>query len=409
MMNSTRAPLPDRMRPQTIEEFVGQEHLLKSGALLRSMIERKQLYSLILWGPPGTGKTTLSRLLAASVDAEFIQLSAVTSGVKDVREVIRQAKENQMLERSTILFVDELHRFNKAQQDAFLPHVEAGVITFIGATTENPSFEVIAPLLSRCRVVRLRPLNRDHLELLIERALIDAQRGLGVLGVTVPVDVREALIRGSGGDARVMLNALEIASTLAEGASEKTMTIEHVTEALQNKTVLYDRAGEEHYNTISAFIKSMRGSDASAALYYLARMLEVGEDPIFIARRMVIFASEDVGVADFRALLVAVATFQACERVGLPESQLILAHCCTYLAQAKKSRVVTNALFKAQQAVQETLDVPIPLHLRNAVTGLMKAEEYAKGYTWQDGAPRIEDETKGFLPEELKGKDFFGV
>jgi len=341
------------------------------------------------------------------VEGEFIQLSAVTSGVKDVREVIRQAKENQMMEKSTILFVDELHRFNKAQQDAFLPYVEAGIITFIGATTENPSFEVIAPLLSRCRVVRLRPLAREHLALVLHRALEDKERGIGELGATISPDAEETLIRGSGGDARVMLNALEIASTLAEVAPGKTMTVEHVTEALQNKTVLYDRAGEEHYNTISAFIKSMRGSDATAALYYLARMLEAGEDPIFIARRMVIFASEDVGVADFRALLVAVAAFQACERVGMPESQLMLAHCCTYLAQAKKSRAVTNALFKAQQAVQETLDVSIPLHLRNAVTGLMKAEEYAKGYTWAQGAPRIEDGGKGFLPEELKGKDFF--
>ncbi len=405
-MSLPSQPLADRMRPRTIEEFIGQEHLLKQGALVRAMCEHKQLYSLVLWGPPGTGKTTLARLLAQSVAGEFIQLSAVTSGVKDVRDVIRQAKENQMMEKSTILFVDELHRFNKAQQDAFLPHVEAGTITFIGATTENPSFEVIAPLLSRCRVVRLRPLTREHLAVVLQRALNDHERGMGSLGVSISPEAEEALIRGSGGDARVLLNALEVTVTLAQGSG---ITEEHVAEALQKKTILYDRVGEEHYNTISAFIKSMRGSDANAALYYLARMLAGGEDPIFIARRMVIFASEDVGLADFRALLVAIATFQACERVGLPECQLTLAHCVTYLAQAKKSRAVTNALFKAQQAVQETLDVSIPLHLRNAVTGLMRSEGYAQGYTWAQGAPRIEDEEKSFLPEELKGKDFFGL
>ncbi|MBI5134950.1 replication-associated recombination protein A [Candidatus Uhrbacteria bacterium] len=403
---NTIGPLADRMRPRTIEEFVGQFHLLKQGGVLSTMISQKTIFSLILWGPPGTGKTTLAKILAANAAAEFVQLSAVTSGVKDVRAVITAAKQNQLLDKRTILFVDELHRFNKAQQDAFLPHVESGTITFIGATTENPSFEVIAPLLSRSRVLHLRPLSVEDLEILLERSLSDPDRGIA--GVTMASEARLALIRASGGDARTLLNALELSATLARGA-DGLITTEHIKEALQSKTVLYDRAGEGHHNTISAFIKSMRGSDANATLYYLCRMIEGGEDPLFIARRMVVFASEDVGLADFRGLLVAVAAFQACERVGYPECQLTLAHAATYLAQAKKSRAVVNAIPKAMEAVAKTRDVPIPLHLRNAFTRLMKEEGYAQGYTWSGGLPHIEDETKGFLPDELTGEDFFTV
>ncbi len=400
-------PLADRMRPATIEEYVGQEHLLKKGALLAVMLERKQLFSLILWGPPGTGKTTLARLLAAATKADFVQRSAVTSGLKDVREVVKRAGENQRLGQQTILFIDELHRFNKAQQDAFLPHVEAGTITLIGATTENPSFEVIAPLLSRCRVVRLEALTEQHLGAIIDRALVDKTRGLGELGLTLAAEAKHALIRGSGGDARTALNALELAGELAKNSGVSDISVEHVSEALQSKTLLYDRAGEEHYNTISAFIKAMRGSDANASLYYLSRMIKAGEDPLFIARRMLIFASEDVGLEDFRALLVATATFLAVERIGYPECQLTLAHAATYLANTKKSRSMTNALGRAMEAVEQTLDVAIPLHLRNAVTDLMKQEGYFKGYTWKDGKPKIEDKTKSYLPDELKDVDFF--
>ncbi len=401
----TLQPLPDRMRPATIDEFVGQEHLLKKGALLRTMIEQHTVFSLILWGPPGTGKTTLARLLAQNADAEFVQLSAVTSGVKDVRGVITEAKQNQLMGRRTILFIDELHRFSKSQQDAFLPHVESGIITFIGATTENPSFEVIAPLLSRSRVVRLRSLDRADLHVIVERALTDEHYGIAQKGnVLEPVE-EEALIRGSGGDARTLLNALEIATTIA-GNGQK-ITIEHIQEALQNKTLLYDRAGEEHYNTISAFIKSMRGSDPNATLYYLCRMMSAGEDPLFIARRMVVFASEDIGRADFRAILVATAAFEACERIGYPECQLTLAHAATYLAEAKKSRSIVNALGKAMEAVEHSKDVPIPLHLRNAVTDLMRREGYAQGYTWAQGQPRIQEEGMTYLPAPLVGTNFF--
>ncbi len=403
----TAQPLADRMRPSTIEEFVGQEHLLKKGGLLRTMMEQHVVFSLILWGPPGTGKTTLARLLAHNADAEFIQLSAVTSGVKDVRSVITTAKQNQLMGRRTILFIDELHRFNKSQQDAFLPHVESGIITFIGATTENPSFEVIAPLLSRSRVVRLHALNRADLHEIIKRALTDTRYGIAVSGMMLGEVEEEALIRGSGGDARTLLNALEVATTLVGGGQQ--ITIEHIQEALQNKTLLYDRAGEEHYNTVSAFIKSMRGSDPNATLYYLCRMMTAGEDPIFIARRMVVFASEDVGRADFRAILVAVAAFQACERVGYPECQLTLAHAATYLAEAKKSRSIVNALGNAMEAVENSLDVPIPLHLRNAVTDLMRREGYAQGYTWSKGQPHIEAEGMTYLPPELSGTNFFNT
>ncbi len=422
----TSTPLADRMRPQTIGEYVGQEHLLKKGALLAVMLERKQLFSLILWGPPGTGKTTLARLLAAASNADFVQRSAVTSGLKDVREVVKRAEENRRLGQQTILFVDELHRFNKAQQDAFLPHVEAGTIILIGATTENPSFEVIAPLLSRCRVVRLEALTEQHLGAIVDRALKDKERGLGLQGLTLEVEAKHALIRGSGGDARTALNALELATELVDSglstpseveglpstkrslaSAPLAITVEHVSEALQSKTLLYDRAGEEHYNTISAFIKAMRGSDANAALYYLTRMIKAGEDPLFIARRMLIFASEDIGLEDFRALLVATATFLAVERIGYPECQLTLAHAAVYLAKAKKSRSVTNALGRAMEAVEQTLDVAIPLHLRNAVTDLMKQEGYSRGYTWKGGKPTIEDKTKSYLPDELSNVDFF--
>lgn len=392
------------LRPQSLSEFIGQDYLVGEGKLIRKMIENQNLFSMIFWGPPGSGKTTLAYIISKETSADFHSLSGVTSGKDDLRKVIAIAQENLKINKKTILFIDEIHRWNKAQQDVLLPHVESGLLTLIGATTENPSFEVISPLLSRCRVFVLRSLEPDDLKKIIKRALTDLKRGMGKYKKNITADAEELLIRLSGGDARIMLNALEIAIT---NFREKTISPEIIKEVFQTRSAgLYDKKADEHYNIISAFIKSMRGSDADATIYYLMRMLENGEDPKFIARRMIIFASEDIGLADRGALIQANAGFEAVHKIGMPEAQLVLAHIATYLAKAPKSRMIPNALGKAKQLVYEFPNEPIPLHLRNAPTRLMKNLGYAKNYSWSES---YVGPTKGqsFLPEKLKGKKLF--
>lgn len=384
----TRVPLAEQMRPTSLDEVIGQTHLLGDAEILKRIVKQKEPVSLILWGPPGTGKTTLARIIAKEVNAEFIELSAVTSGKKDVEKVIEHARQNWNLNLRTILFVDEIHRFNKAQQDAFLPHVESGLITLIGATTENPSFEVITPLLSRTRVLVLQPLSKDEITGILKRALKE-------LGQTKNVTPKalDYLAELSGGDARVALGNLELALSFDE-----KVTPEVVKAAAQKKVPGYDKKGDMHYDVISAFIKSMRGSDVQATLYYLSRMIDAGEDPKFIARRMVIFASEDIGLAGNGALSLAVATFQAVERVGLPEANYNLYHCATALARSEKSREITELMYTAKDLAKKHPDSPVPLHIRNAPTKLMKDLGYGKDYKWQADFKH----TKGFLPEELQ-------
>lgn len=393
-----------RLRPENLDEYVGQEELVGKGKIIRRMIESDSLFSMILWGPPGSGKTTLASIIAHETRSDFHTLSAVTTGKDDLLRIVKIAKENQNNEMKTILFIDEIHRWNKAQQDVLLPHVESGLITLIGATTENPSFEVNSALLSRSKVFVLKSLSEDDLKNLIQRALTDLDKGLGKYKKELSEDAQVLLIQLSGGDARTMLNAVEIAVV---NYKEKKITPDIIKDIFQTKSSgLYDKKGEEHYNIISAFIKSMRGSDVDAALYYLARMLEGGEDPKFIARRMIIFASEDIGLADRGALIQANAGFEAVTKIGMPESQLILAHICVYLAKAAKSRATTNAIGKAKAAVYEFPNEPIPLHLRNAPTKLMKGLGYAKDYKWSDEYVGPED-GKSFLPEKLKNKKFY--
>jgi putative ATPase len=411
-------PLAERMRPEHLDDVVGQEHLVAAGKIIRQIVERKQPTSLILWGPPGSGKTTLARIIARETESEFVELSAVTSGKADVTKVIERAQQNQRLAMRTVLFVDEIHRFNKAQQDAFLPHVEDGTIILIGATTENPSFEVINPLLSRSRVLVLQSLDKLAITTIVKRTA----KELKLTAKRLPAKSIDLLAELSAGDARVALGNLELALQLtgglpdkkaytAEGAASidthhagiKPITPEVVETAAQSRVPGYDKKGETHYNVISAFIKSMRGSDASAALYYLARMLQAGEDPKFIARRMVIFASEDIGLAAPAALNLAVSTFQAIERIGMPEGQYNLFHCATVMAKAPKSREVAEAMTGALTAAKQYPDLPVPLHVRNAPTKLMKDLGYGKGYKWKANFQH----NKGFLPPELKNLDLF--
>jgi putative ATPase len=394
-----------RLRPTNLDEFVGQEHLVGEGKILHRMIEQKTLSSMIFWGPPGSGKTTLAQIISKTTDSDFYSFSAVQTGKDDLRKIIINARTNQTSQKRTILFIDEIHRWNKAQQDALLPYVENGLLTLIGATTENPSFEVISPLLSRCRVFVLKSLSYENLRKIIDKALVDKQKGVGKYRKTINNEAKELLIRLSGGDARIMLNALEIAVTTYN--NETIISNETIKDVFQTRSAgLYDKKADEHYNIISAFIKSMRGSDPDAALYYLVRMLENGEDPKFIARRMIILASEDIGLADRGALIQANAGFEAVHKIGMPEAQLILAHICLYLSTAKKSRAVPNALSEAKNAVYEFPNEPIPFHLRNAPTKLMKNLGYAKGYTWSNNYVGPKGNLS-YLPERLKGEKFF--
>lgn len=385
-------PLADILRPQTLNEVVGQEHLVGKDGIIRKMLGSTFLPSMIFWGPPGSGKTSLAYLLATLTNAHFVAKSAVTSSLAEVRTIIKEAQARlDTNSQRTVFFLDEIHRFNKAQQDALLPHVEHGTVIFIGATTENPSFEVISPLLSRCRVLVLKPLEDKDLNTIIDR-------GLGYVKRMMTDDARTFLKEVAGGDARALLTILEIAARLT-GPGPVRLTVAHIEEAAQKKMLQYDQTGEEHYNTISAFIKSMRASDVDAALYYLARMVAAGEDPLFIARRMVIFASEDIGLAQPTALVVANAVFDGCHKVGYPEAQILLAHGVSYLALAKKDRSAYDAFFAALSDVKQYGNLPIPLMIRNAPTKLMKELEYGKGYDKYT--------TESLLPDKIKGKKYY--
>ena len=398
-----RVPLAERMRPQKISDVVGQDAIIGDGKILTEIIRKGEPVNLIFWGPPGTGKTTLARILAHEFKADFIEISAVTSGKKDIEDVVQRAKVNWNLKTRTILFVDEIHRFNKAQQDAFLPHVESGLITLIGATTENPSFEVISPLLSRSRVVVVAPLTKDAIVEVLTRAL-KAEKVSIVKKLTksAAAQITDAAVdyiaELSGGDARSALGDLELALSLAKKVDVKTAI-----EAAGRKVPGYDKKGDNHYDTISAFIKSMRGSDTDAALYYLARMVQAGEDPKFIARRMVIFASEDIGLAGNGALSLATACFQAVERVGMPESGLILAHTCIALSKSKKNRDSADAWYAALGLAKKTMGEPVPTWLRNAPTKLMKELGFGEGQKWESGFHL----DKNYLPDVIKDEKIF--
>jgi putative ATPase len=415
-----QAPLAARMRPQTLDEFVGQEHLVGEGRLLRKAIEADEAPSMVLWGPPGSGKTTLARIVAGMTQSHFEPISAVAAGVADLRRIVDEARERLgMSEQRTILFIDEIHRFNKAQQDAVLPYVEDGTVTLIGATTENPSFEVISPLLSRCRVFTLEALTPEQVEIILRRALADDERGLGAparpstgSGRTGAIEISDDTIAGlaaaSAGDARIALNALELAAQSArpDANGVRTVALADIEEALQHRAALYDRAGDWHYDIISAFIKSLRGSDPDAALYWLARMLEGGEDPLFVARRLVILASEDVGLADPHAIQVAVAAQQAVHFVGMPEGFYPLAEATIYLATAPKSNSVGSAYMRALKDAKATRNEPVPLHLRNPVTNTMKELGYGRDYKYDHYFPEHHSGQE-HLPKKLSGRRYY--
>ena len=403
------APLAARMRPGNFDEFVGQEHILGEGHVLRKSIEADQLPSIIFWGPPGSGKTTLANIIASVTKSHFSPISAVASGVADLRRIVDEARERHALyQQRTILFIDEIHRFNKAQQDAMLPYVENGTITLIGATTENPSFEVISPLLSRCRVFTLNALTEEQIKLIMQRAIEDEEQGLGKMKVELDKDAFEFLLVMSNGDARVALNALELAAstTALSEDGKRYIKLSAIEDAIQHRALLYDRAGEEHYNIISALHKSLRGSDPDAALYWLGRMLEAGEDPLYIVRRLIRFASEDVGMADPQALVIATSAQQAVHFMGMPEGNLALAQAVVYLATAPKSNSLYTAYSKVQQDVEKTRNDPVPLHLRNPVTRLMRDVGYGKGYKYAHNFAGHFVEQQN-LPDSLQGKKYY--
>ncbi len=397
-------PLAERMRPTSLENYIGQQHLVGDGAVLRQAIESGKIPSFILWGPPGVGKTTLAKIIANQLERPFYILSAINSGVKDIRETIDKAKKQQFFNRpNPILFIDEIHRFSKSQQDSLLGAVEAGIITLIGATTENPSFEVIAALLSRCQVYVLKPLSREDLILMVDEAL---KRDEYLKKLTVKVAEYDAMLRFSGGDGRKLYNVLELVTNYAEEGEEFVLTDEMVTKKVQQNIAIYDKAGEQHYDIASAFIKSIRGSDPNAAVYWLARMVEGGEDVKFIARRMIIAASEDIGLANPNALLMATTAFQSVQAVGLPEARIILSQAVIYLATSPKSNSAYMAINQAQRVVRETGNLSVPLHIRNAPTKLMKDLEYGKNYQYAHDFPGnfVDQE---FLPKEIEGKKLF--
>ncbi len=407
-------PLAERMRPKSLSEFIGQMHVVGEGSLIRHAIENDRIFSMILWGPPGCGKTTLAGIIAAETRSHFVQFSAVLAGVKQIRSVIEEAKNQQKLFRKkTILFVDEIHRFNKAQQDAFLHHVESGLITLIGATTENPSFEVIPALMSRCRVINLKPISKDSLAVILDRALKDKERGLGNMDLVLAPDALSHLIRIADGDVRAALNGLEITASLSISKKEppdsgktRRIILQDVENALQKKGLMYDKSGEEHYNLISAFHKSLRGSDPDAALYWIGRMLAAGEDPFYVARRMVRFASEDVGNADPNALNVALSAVEAFKFLGYPEGELALAQAAVYLATAPKSNSIYEAYGRIKDAIKKSGTLPVPFHIRNAPTELMKELGYGKNYRYAHdykGAYTPQE----YLPDKLKGQLYY--
>jgi putative ATPase len=396
-------PLAERMRPSRIEDYVGQKHLIGQGKLLATAIEKDRVPSMILWGPPGVGKTTLGRVIAARTKSVFVPFSAVLGSLPELREIVAQAKERLDYKgERTIVFVDEIHRFNKAQQDAFLPHVEAGTITLIGATTENPSFAVNAALLSRCKVYRLDALSEDDLVQLLERALSD-----GALGVSAPAETLRVIARAARGDARRALSTLEAAAAFASARGDPDITPETLAASEERAPLLYDKAGEEHYNVVSAFIKSMRGSDPDAAVYWMMRMLDAGDDPLFVLRRMIIFASEDVGNADPRALVVVTSADAAFRRMGMPEGLYPLTHAALYLACAPKSNAVGRAWQRARELVERHGALPVPNKLRNAVTSLMKKEGYGAGYTYPHDRPEGFAPGETYLPDELVGETLY--
>ncbi|HBP00792.1 MAG: Recombination protein MgsA [Candidatus Moranbacteria bacterium GW2011_GWE1_49_15] len=402
-----KKPLADRMRPQDLEDFVGQRHIVGEGKMLRKIIESDQVPSMIFWGPPGSGKTTLAEIIAKKTDSEFVHLSAVSSGVKEVKKVVEKAQTNlEFKKKKTILFLDEIHRFNKAQQDRLLPYVEDGTLTLIGATTENPSFEVNSALISRSRVFVLEALKAEDIKHLLERALSDKEKGFGKMDIKISAEDIEFLAELSNGDARTALNVLEL-SVMSEGkAKEIKIDKEKIKEAFQRTNLLYDKGGEQHYNIISALHKSMRGGDADAALYWMARMLEGGEDPLYVARRLIRFASEDIGIANSFALDQAVSAYQACHFIGMPECAVNLAQAVVYMSKSKKSNALYKAYYTVKQDVENFPNEPVPIHLRNAPTKLMKELGYGKDYKYTPDFENPEDAAQQFMPDKLKKRKY---